>query len=74
MVKKAEENKVKTEFPLKGLKEKLRKLQTEKADLLQQAEKLKKAAKAKVKDLEKEIKTLRKNVKYLRESLGSSNS
>ena len=71
LVKKAEKDNVEAEPSLKYLKERLRKLQTEKADLLLQAKKLKKVARKRVKNLKKEIKALRKKVKYLRELSGS---
>jgi|GEM_PF-4934061 len=41
LVKKSGKDKVKTELSLRDLKEKLRKLQTEKTDILLQAKKLK---------------------------------
>jgi hypothetical protein len=74
LVKNGGKNKVKKEPSLKDLKGKLRKLQTEKADLLLQAKKLKRVARTRVKSMEKEMKALRRNVKCFREFLGSLNS
>ncbi|MDH5689959.1 MAG: hypothetical protein OEY81_00830 [Candidatus Bathyarchaeota archaeon] len=53
MVEKVEKDKVEAEPSLKDLKERLRKLQTEKADLLLQAKKLEKTARKRVRSLKK---------------------
>ena len=67
LVKKPEKDKVEAGPSLKDLKERLRKLQTETADLLLQAKKLEKTARKRVIGLKKETKAVRKKVKYLRE-------
>jgi len=56
---------------LGNVREKIEKLESEKADLLAEIEKLRKAGEEKAATLEKELATLRKEVKSLKELLGS---
>jgi len=56
---------------LGNLKEKIEKLESEKADLLMEIEKLRKVGDEKASALEEELATLRKEVKSLKELLGS---
>ena len=55
---------------LRSLREKIEKLESEKADLLAEIEKLRKAGEEKASALETEVATLRKEVKSLKELLG----
>jgi len=55
---------------LKNLREKIKTLETERANLLIEIEKLKKAAESKISALESEVNMLREEVKSLRELLG----
>jgi len=55
---------------LRNLREKIEKLESEKADLLAEIEKLRKAGEEKASALETEIATLRKEVKSMKELLG----
>ena len=57
---------------LRNLREKIKKLETEKASLLAEIEELKKAAEAKAGKLENEVSKLRSEVKSLKELLGRS--
>jgi uncharacterized Zn finger protein len=63
---------IKGEFmqTLKNLREKIKTLETERANLLIEIEKLKKAAESKISALESEVNMLREEVKSLRELLG----
>jgi len=56
---------------LRSLREKIEKLETEKADLLEEIEKLREAGEEKASALEKEVTTLRKEVESLKKLLGS---
>ena len=56
---------------LTNLREKIEKLEGEKADFLAEIEKLRKAGEEKASALEKEVATLRKEVKSMKELLGS---
>ena len=56
---------------LGNVREKIEKLESEKADLLAEIEKLRKAGEEKASALERELATLRKEVKSLKELLGS---
>ena len=56
---------------LGNVREKIEKLESEKADLLAEIEKLRKAGEEKASALEEELATLRKEVKSLKELLGS---
>ncbi|MDH5662838.1 MAG: hypothetical protein OEY90_00055 [Candidatus Bathyarchaeota archaeon] len=55
---------------LRSLREKIEKLESEKADLLAEIEKLRKAGEEKASALETEVATLRQEVKSLKELLG----
>lgn len=55
---------------LKNLREKIKTLETERANLIAEIEKLKKAAESKVNALESEVNMLREEVKSLRDLLG----
>ncbi len=55
---------------LKSLREKIKTLETERADLMMEIEKLRKAAESRVVALESEVSMLREEVKSLRELLG----
>ncbi|MBE0512320.1 hypothetical protein IBX38_04645 [Candidatus Bathyarchaeota archaeon] len=55
---------------LRSLRKKIEKLESEKADLLEEIEKLRKAGEEKASALETEVATLRKEVKSLKELLG----
>ena len=55
---------------LRNLREKIKTLETERANLMMEIEKLKKAAESKVSALESEVNMLREEVKSLRELLG----
>lgn len=55
---------------LKNLREKIKTLETERANLIIEIEKLKKAAESKVSALESEVSMLREEVKSLRDLLG----
>ena len=57
---------------LKNLREKIKTLETERANLMIEIEKLKKAAESRVNALESEVNMLREEVKSLRELLGYS--
>ncbi|MEM2911079.1 MAG: hypothetical protein QW146_01065 [Candidatus Bathyarchaeia archaeon] len=57
---------------LKNLREKIKTLETERANLMIEIEKLRKAAESKVNALESEVNMLREEVKSLRELLGYS--
>lgn len=63
---------IKGEFmqTLKNLREKIKTLETERANLMVEIEKLKKAAESRVSALESEVNMLREEVKSLRELLG----
>ena len=63
---------IKGEFmqTLKNLREKIKTLETERANLMIEIEKLKKAAESRVNALESEVSMLREEVKSLRELLG----
>lgn len=63
---------IKGEFmqTLKNLREKIKTLETERANLMIEIEKLKKAAESRVSALESEVNMLREEVKSLRELLG----
>ena len=54
---------------LRGLREKIAKLETEKVDLMEEIEKLRQAGEEKASDLEKEVTSLRKEVESLRKLL-----
>jgi uncharacterized Zn finger protein (UPF0148 family) len=54
----------------RNLREKIEKLETEKTDLLDEIEKLRKAGEEKASALEKELTTLRKEVESLKKLLG----
>ena len=55
---------------LRSLREKIEKLESEKADLLEEIEKLRKVGEEKASALETEVATLRKEVKSVKELLG----
>ena len=55
---------------LRNLREKIEKLESEKADLLAEIEKLREMGKEKANALEREVATLRKEVKSMKELLG----
>jgi len=55
---------------LGDLREKIEKLKGERAELLEEIERLKKAGEEKASALEKEIASLREEVEYLKETLG----
>ena len=54
---------------LRNLREKIVKLETEKADLMEEIEKLRQVGEAKASDLEKEVTSLKKEVESLRKLL-----
>jgi len=56
---------------LRGIREKIEKLESEKADLLEEIEKLRKAGEEKASALESEVATLRKEVESLKKLIGS---
>jgi predicted nucleic acid-binding Zn-ribbon protein len=57
---------------LKTLREKIRTLETERAGLMVEIEKLKKVAESRADTLENEVNQLREEIKSLRELLGGS--
>ncbi|MEM3672820.1 MAG: hypothetical protein QW468_01135 [Candidatus Bathyarchaeia archaeon] len=70
MVEKIKEIKGGLMQTLKNLREKIKTLETERANLMIEIEKLKKAAESRVNALESEVSMLREEVKSLRELLG----
>jgi DNA repair exonuclease SbcCD ATPase subunit len=72
LVEKLEEIRKGLKQTLRGLREKISKLETERATLLVEIEKLKKVAEARANALEGDVKELREELRSLRELLGGS--